>query len=130
MAIDMQLEHPLLDKDNFDHIKEFVLRRGDRQTYCNMYNRNPHYRFGTFDVYLNPDIGQRNIDADPAVSGFDEMVIHDPSRTGRAYFAVSERTDSRRLVLRRELGATNGQDDETLVARYFEQMLAIVGRNG
>ena len=62
---------------NFQRIKSFILRHGDRQTYCNMYNRNPHYDFGAFQVYLDPDVGQQNINCDPELSDFSTLVVQD-----------------------------------------------------
>jgi hypothetical protein len=64
-----------MNTDNFNRIISFVLQYGDRVTYCNMYNNNPHYQFHDFDLFLNPDIGQANINCDPLLSGFNEIVI-------------------------------------------------------
>jgi hypothetical protein len=35
--------------------------KGDRCTYCNMYNGNPHLDFGRYNDYLYPSVGQFNI---------------------------------------------------------------------
>jgi len=51
--------------DLFDLIKTFVLTNGDKETYSNMYNNNPHYSFDGLEAYLNPEIGQGNITAKP-----------------------------------------------------------------
>jgi hypothetical protein len=59
----------------FNRIKDFVLIHGDRQTYCNMYNNNPHAALCNMDVYLVPDTGQQNINCDLKLSGFNSMVI-------------------------------------------------------
>ncbi len=67
----------ILTATNFAVIRQFVLRDGDRQTYCNMYNDNPHWGGAGFEVFLNPEDGQRNINCDPAMGGFDTMVIQD-----------------------------------------------------
>ncbi len=64
-----------LTPENFDRIVRFILERGDRLTWCNMYNLNPHLQLPGFDAFLNPDVGQRNINCDPERSGFDELVI-------------------------------------------------------
>jgi hypothetical protein len=74
----------------FRRICDFVLARGDRMTWCNMYSDNPHYTFEGFDVFLDPDVGQRNINCDPAKSGFDTLVIRDWETT-QIYFHVRER---------------------------------------
>ncbi len=68
-------ESDVLTPHNFLCIKEFVLAYGDRQTYCNMYNNNPHYQFEDFSVYLDPERGQFNINCDPNLSDFNEIVI-------------------------------------------------------
>jgi (2Fe-2S) ferredoxin len=43
-----------LSKEDFRKIVQFVLSEGDRQTYCNMYNDNPHYKTNDFEIYINP----------------------------------------------------------------------------
>lgn len=80
-----QIITPSLSVTQFEHIKSFILDRGDRRTYCNKYNQNPHYAFDEFDVYLNPDIGQRNINCDPEISDFNELVIHDSDSDPQYY---------------------------------------------
>ena len=96
----------------FEEIKRYILALGGRRTYCNMYNHNPHHRFGWFDAYLNPDVGQRNIDCDPDVSGFDELVVQD--------FALDEIYVTARVVDGElELDAAEG-----VARRYFAAMLA------
>ena len=67
--------HAVLTAANFLLIKNHILARGDRLTYCNRYNHNPHFQFREFDIYLNPDTGQQNINCDPKLSDFNEMVI-------------------------------------------------------
>ncbi len=59
----------------FNQIKDHILAQGDRQTYCNMFNNNPHVVLGDMDIYLNPDTGQQNINCDLELSGFNHMVI-------------------------------------------------------
>jgi hypothetical protein len=59
----------------FNRIKDYILAHGDRQTYCNIFNNNPHLALGNMDIYLNPDTGQHNINCDPKLSGFNHMVI-------------------------------------------------------
>jgi hypothetical protein len=61
----------------FENIKSFILDNGDRQTYCNMYSDNPHYSFERFEAWLNPETGQRNINCDPEISDFNEIVLRD-----------------------------------------------------
>ena len=75
----------LISYHDFEKIKAYILSKGDRQTYCNKYNSNPHYSFPGFEAYLNPEIGQQNINCDPALSDFNEMVISD-RRADPPYF--------------------------------------------
>jgi hypothetical protein len=107
----------------FAAIRGFILRRGDRQTYCNMYNHNPHYRFDTFDVYLNPDIGQGNINCDPARSGFDELVIRDQNSEPQ-YYHVKEDRERARLTIKVGSEHTGpGARDLEALAGYVTVML-------
>jgi len=76
----------ILSVSNFESIKKYILKNGDRQTYCNMYNDNPHFSYGYFHVYLNPEIGQANIDCDPQKSDFNEIVIRDQNSEPQYYY--------------------------------------------
>lgn len=76
---------PMITTQEFEDIKSFILNNGDRRTYCNKYNSNPHYSFDGFDVYLNPETGQANINCDPEISDFNEMVIHDQNSDPQYY---------------------------------------------
>lgn len=70
----------LISYNDFEKIKAFILNHGDRDGgYSNMYNNNPHYSFPGFETYLNPEIGQLNINCDPELSDFNEIVIRDQS---------------------------------------------------
>ena len=71
---------------NFETIKNFILKNGDKQTYCNMYNNNPHFAYSYFNVYLNPEIGQANINCDPEISDFNEIVIRDQNSDPQYYY--------------------------------------------
>lgn len=61
----------------FEKIKTFILQNGDRQTYRNFDNHNPHLRVAGFDVFLNASVGQRNINNDPGMSDFNQITIRD-----------------------------------------------------
>lgn len=70
----------ILNYNDFERIKTFILLNGDREGgYSNMYNNNPHYSFDNFETFLNPEIGQLNINCDPELSDFNEIVIRDQS---------------------------------------------------
>lgn len=106
-----------LTVEAFERVKRLILRAGDRQTYCAMYNDNPHLAFvaddgSSFDVYLHPDIGQRNIRCEPAISDFDEIVVQDweapevytsVRRAGGALVYAPERVAAVRRYLERML---------------------------
>jgi len=67
----------IINYNDFESVKTYILSNGDRQGYCNMYNDNPHYSFSGFETYLNPEIGQLNINCDPELSDFNEIIIRD-----------------------------------------------------
>jgi hypothetical protein len=70
----------LISYNDFEKIKAFILNHGDRYGgYSNMYNNNPNYSFSGFETYLNPEIGQLNINCDPEISDFNKIVIRDQS---------------------------------------------------
>jgi len=65
---------------SFKDIVSFILKNGDRQTYCNMYNNNPHYRLEGFDIYLNPIHQSINWSKDilsNTISDYPEITIRD-----------------------------------------------------
>ena len=103
----------LLTPTNFEVIRQFVLREGDRQTYCNKYNHNPHLRGLTgFDVFLDPADGQKNINCDPELGEFDTMVIVDSRGVGH----IRVRLDEDRLDF--------APSDETLFEYYFAALIS------
>ena len=105
-----------LSDANFQLIKNFMLKHGDQRTYCNMYNDNPHYRFDGFDAYLDPEIGQRNINCDPKLSDFDVLVVRD-EETDRIYSRVRRIQGQGNLVVK-------AGEQEALI-QYFNEMLSV-----
>lgn len=80
-----------LSIEEFESIKNMILYNGDRKTYCNRYNNNPHLKIGDFDAFLTPsDIN--NVFCDPVVSGFNEIVIYDPGKEIQYYHLKIMRT--------------------------------------
>ncbi len=67
----------LINLEEFEKIKEFILKNGDKRTYRNYDNNNPHYKFMNCDVFMAADIGQRYINNDPKVSDFNQVTITD-----------------------------------------------------
>jgi hypothetical protein len=76
----------IISIDLFETIKIFILNNGDREGYSNMYNNNPHYTFYGFESYLNPEIGQANINCDTNKSDFNEIVIRDMNANPQYYY--------------------------------------------
>ena len=56
-------------------VKQFIIQKGQRTTYCNMYGNNPSYQTSGYDFFLNPDTGQRNIDCQLDKSDFNNLTI-------------------------------------------------------
>lgn len=42
-------------KKDFEKVRKFIFKNGDRQTYRNLDNNNPQYKFKNFDVYLGAE---------------------------------------------------------------------------
>ncbi len=78
----------MISIQDFEDIKAYILTNGDRQTYCNIYNESPHYSFSGFETYLNPEIGQKNINCDTSISDFNEIVIRDQSSIPKYYYIL------------------------------------------
>jgi hypothetical protein len=98
---------------SFNSIVQFILAHGDRETYCNMYNNNPHYELApSVQVYLNPSIGQKNINCDPSISTFNEIVVRDLN-SQQQYYIVSLAANGKNLKW-------NPARKEAFV--YFEQL--------
>lgn len=66
-----------IDANEFEKIKKFILNNGDKMTYRNFDNNNPHYKFENCDIFLGSDIGQKNINNDPQISDFNQLTIAD-----------------------------------------------------
>jgi hypothetical protein len=80
-----------LSYQEFEEIKNFILEKGDQSSYSNMYNNNPHFSFEDFECYLNPEIGQGNINCDQSISDFNVLVIQDLGQTFDYYYVQSVR---------------------------------------
>lgn len=78
----------LISIKEFIIIKNFILKKAQTMTYCNMYNNNPYYKFANFNVYLNPDVGQKNINCDPKLSDFNEIVIQNFKDKESIYYPI------------------------------------------
>jgi len=72
---ELERDQELVTMQKFLWLKSYILAYGNRQTYCNMYNNNPHIGLTKMHVYLNPDTGQRNINCNLALSDFNYIVF-------------------------------------------------------
>ncbi|SDE85262.1 hypothetical protein [Cellulophaga baltica] len=75
----------IVPPEKFEKIQRFILKNGDRRTYRNFDNHNPHYKFLNCEVFLGADIGQRNGTNDPAISNFNQLTITDYNSVLRYY---------------------------------------------
>ncbi|MDR1912051.1 MAG: hypothetical protein LBQ52_06900, partial [Helicobacteraceae bacterium] len=76
-----------LEVKTFEAIASFIIKNGDRQTYCNRYNNNPHYEIGEVDIYLDPISQKTNFlksDLSNNVADYNRIVIYD--RNKNAYY--------------------------------------------
>jgi len=67
----------IVSKQTFEELVRYILSNGDRMTYCNMYNNNPHYDLEGFDVFLNPLSQRLDHLLSCSVSDYDTVVIKD-----------------------------------------------------
>ncbi len=64
-------------KKDFEKVRKFIFKNGDRQTYRNLDSNNPHYKFEDFDVYLGTWGQSRFFERDaPRMKDYSELVIH------------------------------------------------------
>ena len=75
----------IVPPEKFERIQRFILKNGDRRTYRNFDNHNPHYKFSNCEVFLGADVGQRNGTNDPAISNFNQLTITDYDAALRYY---------------------------------------------
>ena len=78
----------VFSEQDFEDVKNFILKNGNQQTYSNLYNNNPHFSFEEFNVYLNPEIGQSNMDCDTSLSDFNQLVIQDLESNPGYYYIL------------------------------------------
>jgi hypothetical protein len=123
-------EEKTITRENLIEIQQFILHQGKRETYCNMYNDNPAYQTKGYRFYLNPDSGQKNIDCDPAKSGFHNLTIRRIDR-GRHQYRTVEFLDRNFIYI-----TTNWPTDDLtigdirrFVVAALEEILIEIGKN-
>lgn len=77
-------DEKIITRENLIEIKEFILQRAKRETYCQMYNNNPAHQTKGHHFYLNPDSGQQNIHCDLSKSDFNNVTIRIQGLVGKA----------------------------------------------
>ena len=88
----------VLTVENFLYIRRFVLSKGQRQTYCNMFNDNPFYPFSSFNLYLNPS-DQNNVNCDPGRSDFPIMVVQTTAGCNEYWDIYLDEENSKLILL-------------------------------
>ncbi len=71
-----------IDLPTFESIKKIILEKGDRKTYRNFDNNNPHYSSYYYEVFLGSDVGQKNSNNDQKKSDFNELAIFSKKKSG------------------------------------------------
>ena len=114
-------------KSDFKETVRFILENGDRQTYCNMYNNNPHYAVNDIQIYLNP-ISQRinfyEEDLSYSVQDYDEITFDDWGPIPK-YFRIQLYEDE--AWIRYHLDIVNGPSyDEDIIQKYIPMLKKII----
>ncbi len=122
-----RLDEKVITNANLLKIKEFMLKEGKRETYCQMYNQNPAYHTKKFSFFLNPDTSQQNINCDPAKSDFHDLTIRRQGRGGLEYGNVDFFGKNYVVITLSspEDDLTVGQIRETVTAALNEILAAI-----
>ena len=109
----------MMNYNDFENIKTYILLNGDRETFCNMYNDNPHYSFEGSEAYLNPEIGQLNINCDPELSDFNEIVIRDQNSDPQYFHLLIVRNGDleNEQIARKESNMIEGK---VYLLKYYE----------
>jgi hypothetical protein len=112
----------MLNYNHFENIKTFILSNGDKETFCNMYSNNPHFSFTGFEAYLNPEIGQLNINCDPELSDFNEIVIRDQASDPQYFYLIIVRNGDleNEHIIRKSSGMIEGK---IYLMKYYEYNL-------
>jgi hypothetical protein len=114
-------------RENLIAIQQFIIGRGQRETYCNMYNDNPAFHTENYSFYLNPDTGQKNLFCDLEKSGFHHLTIRRPGG-GRDQYRNVDFTSEHAIYV----AAVRPADDLTVggirqfVVEAMEEILAVI----
>jgi hypothetical protein len=131
MFINCKKNENYITVNNFQIIKNFILKKGNRFTYCSKYNKNPYYRFKALDVFLNPEPGgpynhpQWNLNCDPALSDFDEILIRD-SEMNYYHFKLDKIHNNIRLIIYSNNNPVIVTDPDNLGYKYFIEIFEYI----
>jgi hypothetical protein len=117
----------ILSKNDFEEIMQFILDKGDRMTYCQMYNNSPHYALEDFHIYLNPVSQWINLwghDLSYAVSDYDEIVIQDWN-TPQIYYHIALAYESVHLRYSDEVAP---KAYYALLKKYIPKLKSLIGK--
>lgn len=120
----------LFTKQNFKTIRSYILKNGDRTTYCNMFNNNPHFEVGNFDVFLNPinQFGSRG-NCDCPENDFTELVIWFTGSRGSQYYHIKLSAESNVLDLESDDNNKSRNQLEKEIEPYFESIFKYMEQN-
>lgn len=117
----------LLSYDEFETIKKFILEKGDRRTYRNFDNSNPHYTFKEIDIFLGAVIGQKNLNNDTEISDYNEMTIVDWTSSIRYHTLIIVRKNN---VKKGKKFVTEGmKENRVYLVDFYGNELALMEKN-
>lgn len=104
--------------EQFNEIVHFILQKGQRQTYGNMYNNNPFYQFGKIEVYLNPKRQFPSKEEEKEPSTYTSILFVDRNARGEKhifmYSDIRKDDEAKKIYLDSEMYET----EETMQQRY------------
>lgn len=119
----------------FEQIQRFILTNGDRKTYRNIDNNNPHYRLNNFDIYLNPENVNQFL-RNPEYDRFNEITIYHPSNEIQYYtlrivregdnenstMRIPENLDANQVYLRNTYNENIDEMKKNLLDYYLKEI--------
>jgi len=115
----------IVSKQTFEKIVQYILSNGDRMTYCNMYNNNPHYDLEGCDVFLNPLSQRLDHLLSGSVSDYDTIVIKDWG-SRHTYYEIML-VEGRVYIYNPYEAEPTGYENEILT-KYIPKLKLLIGR--
>ena len=119
--------HTVLTVAHFARIQKFILDKGKRRTYCNMFNNNPCWEFPDFNAYLNPP-DQRNINCEIGKSAFDILVIQVTKPGPTRYWDITLDRTTNGLRIQQHYARTEPKVLIQETSELFEKALKEINR--